>query len=192
MPTRYSRISTWGIRTNGQPMMNQLMFDDEMAYGTTVANKRRDHALSIGAREMYGFAGDDAEARRLHVLGTIAELAVRKAVRLSGVELNWRELPRGLGEPDLYCPGPAIKIDVKGVSLDRFTLIVPPDQLKDTWLYISVSGENSPMYWIQGWCWGYQIDPEMWHAMSRAGGGALIMKKLNRSWAELMKRLRGT
>jgi hypothetical protein len=58
--------------------------------------------------------------------------------------------------PDLEHP--RALIDVKGVPLHRLNLICPPGKVKLDWLYLLVSAQEHPRYWIRGWCRGETLE----------------------------------
>jgi hypothetical protein len=45
-------------------------------------------------------------------------------------------------------------VDVKGVRLDRHSLMCPVHRLRKEFAYLLVSAEQHPIYWLAGWAWG--------------------------------------
>jgi len=193
MPSTYQRVTEWKVTTNGRGL-NVLMFDNEMAYGNKVGKKRREHAVSIGAQERHGHSGDEERAIKEHQFSACAELAVLKSLKLDGFFPEWHSIPKTWGEPDLVFERIDTVIDVKARRFDRYDLLLP--EYKDDWIYFYVSVEHSPVFWLAGWCFGWEIHDlgaRWWNNPDPRrpdGGGWLIETGRLHKWWELLRMLR--
>jgi hypothetical protein len=106
----------------------------------------------LGSREIGAVCRIGDSAPNIDKLADVDILGARceRAAWIFFPTLTWNRYAHHL--PDL-----GDRIDVKGKRLDHHDLLVQPDRVKLHWIYLFVSAENHPYYWMAGWAWGHEV-----------------------------------
>lgn len=147
-----------------------------------IGQKRREFALRTDRTPRNGAPVETIAAMSIDIGGARCERAGR-AYLDPGVW--WNDYTEGptKGVPDLEING--IKIDIKGMPLDKYRLVVQHESPEE-WAYVAISWEHHPVYWLKGWAWGYEVKlPQYWSDPAKNGCPAFFYSGQLRNMTEL-------